>query len=358
MNIQKSIPAGVIEGFFGRTWQWPQRRALAPFLREHRLDFYLYAPKADRHLRTRWRTPHPATEWQELEMTRAAYRRTGVGFGVGLSPLDLCTDQGIADSAALDRKIRQLNTLELDYLALLFDDMHGSIPQLACRQAELANRAADTSNATHIILCPTYYSTDPVLEKVFGQAPDHYLATLGKHLDTRIGIFWTGPRVCSEHYPTEHLTQIAEQLGRKPFLWDNYPVNDGALRSQYLYLNAPNQDRATAAGHISGIAANPMNQFAASLPALAGLGHALCTTDYNPEKTTRELLAKLFPPVAHRLSEDIELFAQQGLERLSEKSKQSLLKAYRPLCSSAPIAQEICDWLQGGYTFDPNCLTE
>lgn len=291
-------------------------------------------------------------------MTRAAYRRAGVGFGVGLSPLDLCTDRGIADIAALECKIRQLNSLELDYLALLFDDMHGSIPQLARRQAELANRAADTSNATHIILCPTYYSTDPVLEKVFGQAPAHYLTALGRHLDARIDIFWTGPRVCSERYPAEHLTRIAEQLGRKPFLWDNYPVNDGALRSKFLYLSAPNRDRATAAGNISGIAANPMNQFAASLPALAGLGRALRSTDYAPDKATREILAALFPPIAQRLLNDLEVFSRQGLDRLSEEAKQALLKTYTPLCSSLPIAQEICDWLRGGYAFDPDCLTE
>ena len=50
----------------------------------------------------------------------------------------------------------------------------------------------------------------------------------GRLLDPAIGMFWTGPETCAREYTPGHLARVAEQMGRKPFLWDNYPVNDGA----------------------------------------------------------------------------------------------------------------------------------
>src|SRR5690606_38231537 len=100
---------------------------------------------------------------------------------------------------------------------------------------ELTTRAQTLSSADRIILCPTYYSDDPVLERVFGERPHNYWQNLGEQLDSRTDIFWTGPRVCSEHFNVEHLHAVGQRLGRKPFLWDNYPVNDGAIKSRHLH---------------------------------------------------------------------------------------------------------------------------
>ena len=55
-------PLGIIEGFFGRPWSWPERAAAIRFLRPYGYGFYLYAPKADPYLRRRWQEPHPAAE--------------------------------------------------------------------------------------------------------------------------------------------------------------------------------------------------------------------------------------------------------------------------------------------------------
>ncbi|MDO3382164.1 beta-N-acetylglucosaminidase domain-containing protein [Gilvimarinus algae] len=359
MNTHNTLPAGVIEGFFGRTWRWQERRELAAFLGDNRLTFYLYAPKADRYLRSQWRSNHPPQEWQELKQTRATYSDHHIDFGVGLSPLDLCSATGEAETQALDRKIRELNKLNLDYLALLFDDMRGDMPQLAERQAQLACRSAELSNARKIILCPTYYSTDPVLEKVFGKAPANYLQDLGRQLDPTIDVFWTGPKVCSEHYPRDHLLEVTDLLGRQPFLWDNYPVNDGAVRSQHLYLAAPEDDRAQITNLISGIAANPMNQFAASFPALAGLGRAVTQKHYAREAATAEIFNDLYPQqLAAQLATDAPNFARVKLSDMSETEKLDLMEIYRSWQNRAPIAKEVCEWLAGGYEFDPNCLTE
>lgn len=359
MQRKTKTPAGVIEGFFGRSWTWTERRQLAALMPELGLDFYLYAPKNDACLRRRWQQPHTQAQKRELLATRNAFRETDTQFGIGLSPLELCTSDGFADTSALTRKIHNLNTYEPDILALLFDDMRGDLPGLAERQSELVKRVSDLTCAEHIILCPTYYSTDPVLEKVFGAAPANYLEDLGKQLPDEVDVFWTGSKVCTDVYDPDQLKNVAAKLNRKPFIWDNYPVNDGAVRSNHLYLSPPGADRALIKPCIAGIAANPMNLFAASLPALAGLGQAMHNPDYNPALAFDTLLEKLFEPeVARTLREDAEYFIQVRLDKMPEELRRQLTDKYQRLAVTSAAAAEITDWLNGGYTFDPACLTD
>lgn len=355
MTNTSSPAIGILEGFFGRSWTWEQRQRLIAFMSREQYDFYLYAPKSDPYLRSRWREDWPDSQWRALKNLRQAYRASGVAFGLGLSPLDLCTHLGKADTQALTDKINRIRQLEPDWLGLFFDDMRGDMPDLAARQAELAHLARDLIDTPNILLCPTYYSHDPVLDKVFGTRPENYLHQLGRQLDPNIHVFWTGPKVCSETYPNEHLEEVAQQLQRKPFLWDNYPVNDGAIKSKHLYLHPPETSRFSNKQHIAGIAANPMNEFALSLPALAALSQGVKTGSCKPLESQ---LNQLFPqPLAHYLREDAHFFAHEGLNGIDDRQRQHLLSRYQPH-TSHEAAQEVVDWLNGEYAFDPACLTE
>ena len=58
-------------------------------------------------------------------------------------------------------------------------------------------------------------------------------------------------------------------MGRKPMLWDNYPVNDGARMSQHLHLRGFTGRPAAIAGQIAGHAINPASQpLLSRIPAL------------------------------------------------------------------------------------------
>ena len=46
---------GLIEGFYGKPWSWQERAETVSWLGARGFRFYLYAPKADTHLRRRWR---------------------------------------------------------------------------------------------------------------------------------------------------------------------------------------------------------------------------------------------------------------------------------------------------------------
>ena len=172
-------------------------------------------------------------------------------FGVGLSPFELHFDFDAAGRAALEAKLRLLDDAGVQDLAILFDDMRGSVADLASRQAEIVHFAAARTRASRLIVCPTYYSDDPVLDRVFGPRPAGYLADLGRRLDPAIQIMWTGEEVCSRELSPGHLDSVAEQLRRKPFLWDNYPVNDGPRMSQHLHLRAFTGRPASIAPHVA-----------------------------------------------------------------------------------------------------------
>ena len=345
--------AGIIEGFFGREWSWEDREHYASFLAKHDFDFYIYAPKGDRYLRQAWNEDWPEENWRKLWDLRQVYREHGVSFGLGLSPFDVQQNYDHAARASLTKKTQRLNELEPDILCVLFDDMKGDVADLAQIQTDMAHLIAGVSTAPKTIVCPSYYSDDPVLEKVFGKAPDRYLEDLGAQLDSKLEIFWTGPLVCSVDYPREHLESVAERLGRKPFLWDNYPVNDGAKKCNHLHLKAfrPHDGADLVSGH----AINPMNQ--AWLSKLSLLTFAESYREgYSPSESLARALKEEGCPseLSSRLNDDIENFHDRGLLEISGTE---LAETYAAL-PAHPYQEEIVEWLTGKYEFDPACLTD
>jgi hypothetical protein len=359
VNTINATELGIIEGFFGRSWRWDERKAYAKFLALNRLSFYIYAPKSDKHLRKYWQQDWPKDIKEELLHLRENYQAANVDFGIGLSPHEIYLDNSRDNREHLRQRVKQINTLSPDILCLLFDDMRGDIPNLANIQADLMHQVAEISTAKKIIFCPTYYSFDPVLEKVFGVMPTNYWGDLNKNLDKNIDIFWTGEKVCSHEYSVQHLDTVTELLGRKPFLWDNYPVNDGASISKHLHLRAVGESHSKIQNHVAGHALNPMNQPWLSQIALASLPHAYHEqSNYNPERVfiniTTELCGEKF---AAHLLQDLPLVQDKGLGKINADEKEYLLQRYSAFPGN-PFATEISDWLNGEYVFDPACLTD
>lgn len=354
-----TVPLGIIEGFFGKDWSWDARSTYAKFLAQHKFNFYIYAPKSDKHLRKHWQLDWSTTEKNRLQQLRESYRTANIDFGVGLSPHEIYLDASRDQRDLLTQRIQQINSLTPDILCILFDDMRGDIPGLAQIQIDIAHQAAQISTAKKIIFCPTYYSFDPVLEKVFGTMPENYWQTFAKNLDQKIDIFWTGDKVCSTNYSQSHLGEVTELLGRKPFLWDNYPVNDGAVKSNLLQLRAVDKSHGLLDGKIAGHALNPMNQTWLSQIPLASLPEAYQQKhNYDPTSIFEQTcIALCGEKLATELLADVALFQERGLKNLTDVEKNSLLKKYSNF-SDNHYAQEIIDWLNGEYQFDPACLTE
>lgn len=346
-----SYSLGVIEGFFGVPWSWQQREYLLEYFEKQGkgYQFYIYGPKDDLYLREKWQQDWPVSEWQALSNLRQKYKDAGFDFGVSLAPIELHKLENPVSHPAIKQKISRLNALELDILTIQFDDNHGAMPELAQQQVDIVHAMAELSNATKIIFCPTYYSDDSELIYAAGPMPDNYLEDIGTGLDKSIEIFWTGPIVCSKEYPLDHLTRVTKQLQRKPFIWDNYPVNDGPFMYSQLHLGAFKNRPAELQHYTAGWAVNPMNQFYLSLIPMASLLQSWQQGDnYQYQKAFLSCAEQLCEPLlAQYLNEDRRVFQTAGLQSLSEQQKLGYVKRYSAFTSD--YAQEVVDWLQGAY---------
>lgn len=349
MSPPTPLPLGLIEGYFGRPWTWDDRRANAVFLGRLGYGFYIYAPKADPWLRRQWREPHPPPVAAEITRFAAACRRAGLRFGLGLSPYAVWSEWGVEARAALQAKLMHLDELGVEDLALLFDDMPGDAPALAATQLRVIDFVAARTRAGRLWVCPTYYSNDATLDRVFGRRPRDYLTDLGRSLPPSVGVFWTGEEVCSREYAPAHLDRVAETLRRRPVLWDNYPANDGPRMSRHLHLRAPVGRGPAVQQRVLAHAVNPalqptLTRVVATAQALAWrLGDHYC---YG-EATDRALEQVLGRRLGRQVRADLLLLQDAGLAAIDTTQRQALLQRYQ--AEAHPGAREIVAWLLGAY---------
>lgn len=354
----KSPQLGLIEGFYGRQWAPSARLEMIQWLGSQGFHEYIYAPKGDAVLRAKWQSPFSDEDCNSLGDIASASVSANIKWGVGLSPLGAVHEFGAKQRSALALKLAQLNDLQPRVLAILFDDMHCAHADLAERQRVIVEFIAERVDVERLLVCPSFYSHDPILERVFGARPTGYWEALGVGLDPAIDIFWTGNEVCSSSVMAADLEPISELLKRPLALWDNYPVNDGERASHFLNI-MPFIDRdCDAAEYLTVHYSNPMNQCALSKLPLATLAEV-----YRVEPTRYDHAAQLTlwssllgESLAQRMAEDRELLTETGLQNMTVQDKAYLAERYKD--DTHPAALELLDWLRGGYAFDPACLTE
>jgi hypothetical protein len=340
---------GIIEGFFGRPYSWEERADMVRALAPAGYGFYLYAPKADAILRRRWREPYQDAELEALGAFAQVCRDAGVRFGVGLSPYELFLGFDAPAKEALAAKLAQLDSLGLADLGVFFDDMKGDLPELAERQVEIVHWIAERTTASRVIACPSYYTDDPVLDRVFGQRPANYLEDLGAGLDPAVQLMWTGEEVCSREFSPGHLARVAEQMRRTPFLWDNYPVNDGPRMSRHLHLRAFTGRPASIAPHIAAHGINTASQAVLSrIPALSLAESYAKGQDYAYLAAFRTACqAVLGPELTDGVERTLLLLEDAGLDGITAEQKTRLHARFSAFDHRA--AREIVAWLDGAF---------
>jgi len=148
---------------------------------------------------------------------------------------------------------------------------------------------------------------------------------------------------------------VAEEIGRKPFLWDNYPVNDGPRMSKFLHLRAFTGRPAAIGRHISAHGVNPASQSVLSLIAAMTLSLSYAGGPaYDAHAAFRKAArAVLGDALAELVEQDLPAFQDRGLDRLGAE-RAALRERYAGV--DHPAAREIVAWLDGVYSVGPHTV--
>ncbi|TPP61792.1 putative Hyaluronidase [Fasciola gigantica] len=294
MSEVRKIPAGnefltgVVEGFYGRPWTYPQRKEL--FRRFASLQFscnlftyrmsemgmnaYLYAPKDDIKHRQSWRDLYTPEEEQQLQSLITESTEAGVLFIFALSPgLDV-TFSSAKEVEVLKKKVDQVSKLGCHAFALLFDDIEPRLcpadrevfSSSARAQVVFANDLYNYLGCPNVFLfCPTEYSASLAVPNLM---KSEYLSTVASCLAPGIAVIWTGSLVVSKKILADEVQELSKLLQHPIVLWDNLHANDYDQRRVFI---GPYSGRSLALrrkGLIRGVLSNPNCEFEANYVAL------------------------------------------------------------------------------------------
>jgi hyaluronoglucosaminidase len=312
MNLSSTFPRrGIVEGFFGPPWSMKQRAAMFEVGAARGMNTYLYAPKDDPYHREKWDRPYPRKKWKEmLRLVRSA-QKYKIDFVYGFHPgkgLRFSDDKPIR---VLLAKAARFYDAGVRAFAILFDDIPSHLDSAADRRtfggslarAEgawlgkiLEHRPVGWSD-TEWWICPSYYTDDPLLARVFGRFEANFLEKMAEHLPPSVACCWTGPKVVCKKITLADARRAARRIRRRLILWDNYPVNDLSM-SREMHL-APLTGRDTRLAQVvHGYLNNPLLQESLSfIPLATCFDYAAEPAAYDPEKSWELIIKQRFGAV-------------------------------------------------------------
>ncbi|MDO5035625.1 MAG: beta-N-acetylglucosaminidase domain-containing protein [Porphyromonas sp.] len=305
---------GMIEGFYGNPYSHQNRLDLFEFFGENKMNCYIYGPKNDPYhgFGDKWRLPYPEQEAEGIrELVQVAHENK-VNFVWALHPgnyIKWTDDDGdgvIDDFIKAKEKFEMMYGLGVRAFAVFFDDIWG-VGKDPEYQAQLMNYLTEEfvlpkGDVEPLLLCPTQYN------KAF--ANGSYLPTLGERLHESVQVMWTGATVV-DMINREDMEWINQQLGRKAFIWLNYPVTDYCV--DHLLMGATYGNDTDIADLYGGFCANPMEYAEASKVSLFSIGdYTWNTPAYDALDSWERGLHYLMPEEA--MYEAFKLFCENNID--------------------------------------------
>lgn len=265
---------GVVEGFYGNAWSFDDRLSQYDFYGKNKLNTYIYGPKDDPYHRSKWRELYPAEEAARMKALNDAAKANKVNFIWGIHPAgDHAWNE--ADNLATIRKFEQMYDLGLRSFAIFFDDVFGEAADGKKHAAYMKyvkeNFIDKHPDIENFIMCPSLYNK--AWERSFQPT---YLEDISV-MDPSIGVMWTGNSVV-DMINVKDMEWINPKIGRKAFIWLNYPVSDYCIN--HLLMGPFFGNDAEATEMVSGFTANPMEYAEASKVSLFSNADFL----WNPQK--------------------------------------------------------------------------
>lgn len=294
---------GVIEGFYGNPWSHKDRLRQFEFYGCNKLNIYVYGPKDDPYHRAHWRDPYPQDEAARLKELVQEAHRNKVQFVWAVHPGgDI--QWNLKDSMAVCQKLEWMYELGVRTFAVFFDDIWGEGSK-ADKQAGLLNYVTDNfvrkhSDVQPLIMCPTQYNK--------AWSGGDYLSTLGTRMYPEVRVMWTGNSVV-DMIERDDMEWINKQLGRKAFIWLNYPVNDYCQSRMLMgktYGNGLDINEM-----VSGFCSNPMEYAEASKVSLYSIAdYTWNMPQYDAERSWQQAITELMPTA----SESFRWFCENNID--------------------------------------------
>ena len=270
---------GSIEGFYGPPWTRAERLDHMDFLGQVKSNTYVYAPKDDPYHRDKWREPYPADSFAELgELVKRA-TANHVRFTFAVSPGASICYSDPADTKALTAKLQAMYELGVRTVSVPLDDISYTKWNCDADQAAFGVPGQAAAAKAQVSLLNTlqqdFVATHPGMRPLqmvpteYGDLKDSpYKQILRSTLDKPVEVMWTGTDVVPPAITVDQAKQASALFGRKVFVWDNYPVNDFGRTAGRLLLAPYDKREPGLSDHLTGLISNPMNQEAASKPAV------------------------------------------------------------------------------------------
>lgn len=294
---------GVIEGFYGNPWSHKDRLRQFEFYGCNKLNIYVYGPKDDPYHRAHWRDPYPQDEAARLKELVQEAHRNKVQFVWAVHPGgDI--QWNLKDSMAVCQKLEWMYELGVRTFAVFFDDIWGEGSK-ADKQAGLLNYVTDNfvrkhSDVQPLIMCPTQYNK--------AWSGGDYLSTLGTRMYPEVRVMWTGNSVV-DMIERDDMEWINKQLGRKAFIWLNYPVNDYCQSRMFMgktYGNGLDINEM-----VSGFCSNPMEYAEASKVSLYSIAdYTWNMPQYDAVRSWQQAITELMPTA----SESFRWFCENNID--------------------------------------------
>ncbi len=273
-------PTCAVRGMKGLHWNPDDYLSMLDFLPACKFNFlmlcYGMAPEHCRRFRDPYSDEHLEAIARIVQGAQERFATVCVAINPSLRAVPQARYSGDDDLKLVVDKFRASYDLGVRCFALALDDISLELQRPEDRVAyrSLGEAHVDFTRRLHdallsmdshnrLILCPTTYFTR------HAHAYPDYTRAIAEGIPDDVELFWTGPDWNSVSITYEDACEYAGLVGRKPFLWLNYPVNDYLRPEPWRLVLAPTAMRCNRLpSMVTGVITNPMRQVEASKLAL------------------------------------------------------------------------------------------
>ena len=344
---------GIVEGFYGFPYSVEDRLSLLEYMKDYKLNMFVYGPKGDPYHLGNWKDPYPTSvtdeqraEGQitqdEMKELTAKAAECNVDFVWSAHPamqdgINFQTEAGISQGVTdLMDKFDHMYDLGVRQFAIFVDDIstsdayrdragHAELIDRVQKALEAKYNTEDAPEADHVkplYFVPSFYAFS------FGSSTQltDYFNEL-RNVDEDIMIGFTGSDVFS-NVNSSLMTRMMNYIGRKPVMWWNYPVNDNRDAQLFMYPMGTNYSVENNIQNMGGLLSNPMNQAEASKVAIFGVAdYSWNTGDFNAEENWEAVFSTYSDDP--EIQDAIRTFATYSATSGDKAGINTLLNAYR-----------------------------